>query len=101
MEKVLLYVVHDDTHEAFEDPTKSLLCYLFTYYIVGSFKQFLLWTLNTMNIEHPNIEHPNIELYHRFQILWTLNTLNIEHLNIEHLNIELYHRFKIIVILKV
>ena len=40
-EKVLLYVVHDDTHEAFEDTTKSLLCYLFTYYGVCSFKQFL------------------------------------------------------------
>ena len=26
-EEVLLFVVHDDTHEAFEAPSKSLLCY--------------------------------------------------------------------------
>ena len=42
MDEVLFYVVHNDTHEAFESPSKSLLCYLLSYYVMVSFKQFLL-----------------------------------------------------------
>ena len=41
MDEVLFYVVHNDTHEAFESPSKSLLCYLLSYYVMVSFKQFL------------------------------------------------------------